>query len=61
MFFFSAFALSWDIFLNELILKLRLKPEQVYTHKNWQIMAMVTSHSISRNVNNAPYAAARLK
>lgn len=47
--------------LNELILKRRLGPGQVYTHKNWQIMAMVTSHSISRDVNNIQYAVAGLK
>lgn len=48
--------------LNELILKRRLGPGQVYTHKNWQIMAMVTSHSINTDVNNVQYAAAaRLK
>lgn len=46
---------------NELILKRRLGPGQVYTHKNWQIMAMVTSHSISGDVNNVQYAAARVK
>lgn len=47
--------------LNELILKQRLKPGQVYTHKNWQIMTMVTSHSISKDVNNVQYAGAGLK
>lgn len=48
--------------LNELILRQRLGPRKVYTHKNWQIMAMVTRHSISRDVNNVQYAAAaRLK
>lgn len=47
--------------LNELILRQRLRPGQVYTHKNWQIMAMLTSHSISGDVNNVQYAAARLK
>lgn len=46
---------------NELILKRRLRPRQVYTHKNWQIMAMVTGHSISRDVNNVQYSAAGLK
>lgn len=47
--------------LNELILRQRLRAGQVYTHKNWQIMPVVTSHSISRDVNNVQYAAARLK
>ena len=33
-------------------------PGQVYTHKNWQIMATVTRHSISEgDVNNVQYAA----
>ncbi len=47
--------------LNELILKRGLRPGRVYTHKNWQIMATVTSHSISRDVNNVQYAAATFK
>lgn len=36
--------------LNELILKRGLSPRRIYTHKNWQIMATVTSHSISEGV-----------
>lgn len=46
---------------NELILKRGLRLRRVYTHKNWQIMATLTGHSISRRGNNTQYYAARWK
>lgn len=46
---------------NELILKRALGLRRVYTHKNWQIMATLTGHSINRGGNNTQYYAARWK